>query len=422
MSSFAIRAEKVSKFYSIEKRKKPRLLRDRIQNLISSGIKTLSTRPFGAKKRHNENIIAALDEVSFEIKQGESVGIIGSNGAGKTTLLKILSKITSPSEGRVRMFGRVGSLLEVGTGFHTELSGRENVYLNGAVLGMRKKEIDRKFDEIVAFSGVEEFIDTPVKHYSSGMRMRLAFSVAAHLDPEILLIDEVLAVGDVAFQNKSLKKMETVIRDGRTILFVSHNLAIVKSLCPQSIFLKDGVLKYMGDTETAVNMYLHNNELASQDEMIIHSLAKAKILNISTCDSKGNGLKTFPHDKPIYIRIKLYLNTAAPKTHLMLKVYNANLEVLFTSYDFEPDGKSLIPSAPGTYDFQIQVPANFLNPARYYLGAQLSRQSYRNKVRAVDNMEHVSEFEVYDNGSLLSQLNIQHQGQVHNHSIKWKCL
>ncbi len=207
-----------------------------------------------------EDIIWALREVSFTVNQGEVVGVIGRNGAGKSTLLKILSRITEPTVGRAWINGRVSSLLEVGTGFHPELTGRENVYLNGTVLGMRKVEVDRKFDEIVSFSGVEQFIDTPVKRYSSGMKVRLAFSVAAHLEPEVLLIDEVLAVGDVAFQKKCLGKMEEVAGEGRTVLFVSHHMAMVQSLCDRGILLDRGTISYDGSVTEAVNRYITGAE------------------------------------------------------------------------------------------------------------------------------------------------------------------
>ncbi|MCP4356684.1 MAG: ABC transporter ATP-binding protein [Chloroflexi bacterium] len=202
----------------------------------------------------------ALNDVSFEIKRGEAVGIIGRNGAGKSTLLKILSRITEPTLGEARIYGRVGSLLEVGTGFHPELTGRENVFLNGAILGMTKVEIEQRFDEIVAFAEIEKFIDTPVKHYSSGMYVRLAFSVAAHLEPEILLVDEVLAVGDIAFQKKCLGKMDDVAHEGRTVLFVSHNMSLMQSFCPRGIFLCNGAIQEDGLMKNAVDAYLKTLE------------------------------------------------------------------------------------------------------------------------------------------------------------------
>jgi lipopolysaccharide transport system ATP-binding protein len=206
-------------------------------------------------ERIGESILA-LDDVSFQVEQGEALGIIGKNGAGKSTLLKILSRVTAPTSGVVKVKGRIGSLLEVGTGFHPELTGRENVYLNGAILGMREEEVDRKFDEIVDFSGVEKFIDTPVKRYSSGMYVRLAFAVAAHLDPEILVVDEVLAVGDAEFQKKCLGKMGDVAGEGRTVLFVSHNMGAIQNLCTDSIWLKEGRIKEKGKSIDVVEKYL----------------------------------------------------------------------------------------------------------------------------------------------------------------------
>ena len=215
-----------------------------------------------ARARTNKNAnngspyIWALKDINFEVKEGEVVGLIGRNGAGKSTLLKILARVTRPTEGHAELHGRIGSLLEVGTGFHPELTGRENVFMSGAVLGMRAAEIRRKFDEIVAFSEVERFLDTPLKHYSSGMQMRLAFAVAAHLEPEILLVDEVLAVGDTAFQKKCLGKMKEVSHEGRTILFVSHNMAAVKALCSRAILMKDGTIDFSGAVTSAVDDYL----------------------------------------------------------------------------------------------------------------------------------------------------------------------
>lgn len=215
---------------------------------------------FKRKEEKHNNKFWALKELSFEVAQGESLGIIGSNGAGKSTLLKILSRITPPTKGYVRARGRVASLLEVGTGFHPELSGRENIFFNGSVLGLTRKEITAKFDEIVAFAGTETFLDTPLKHYSSGMKLRLAFAVAAHLEPEILVIDEVLAVGDAEFQKKCLGKMDEVSKSGRTILFVSHNMAAVRSLCSRTALLDTGELRMLGDTEQVISHYLQSHE------------------------------------------------------------------------------------------------------------------------------------------------------------------
>ena len=251
MSDIAIRVEKLSKKYSLGVAK---VRYDTLRDHLVGGIKSL----FKKEQRPSQDgsIFWALKAVSLEIKKGEVVGIIGRNGAGKSTLLKILARITDPTSGVAEIHGRVGSLLEVGTGFHGELTGRENTYLNGAILGMTKKEIDRKFDEIVAFAEVERFIDTPVKHYSTGMHLRLAFAVAAHLEPEILLVDEVLAVGDITFQRKCIGKMGDVARQGRTILFVSHNMAAVESLCSTAYLLENGQLVASGTTKTVVDAYL----------------------------------------------------------------------------------------------------------------------------------------------------------------------
>jgi lipopolysaccharide transport system ATP-binding protein len=247
VSDVAITVENLGKEYRIGTRKRHDTLRDTLAGTFKrSNVTTLQ----------RDNSFWALRDVSFEVKRGEVVGVIGRNGAGKSTLLKILSRITEPTTGRAVIHGRVGSLLEVGTGFHPELTGRENIYLNGAILGMRRTEIDRRFDEIVAFSEIERFLDTPVKRYSSGMYVRLAFAVAAHLEPEVLIVDEVLAVGDASFQKKCLGKMGDVAGEGRTVIFVSHNMAAVVTLCPRAMLLSDGAVAYIGETAQAVSEYL----------------------------------------------------------------------------------------------------------------------------------------------------------------------
>jgi len=261
MSDIAIRVENLGKQYRIgAKQERYNRFTEQVMDSITAPIR----RAKQALQRSNvptsspsNDIIWALKDVSFEVQRGEVVGVIGRNGAGKSTLLKILSRITEPTTGRVELHGRVSSLLEVGTGFHPELTGRENVFLNGAILGMRREEIEQKFDEIVAFSGVEQFLDTPAKRYSSGMQVRLAFAVAAHLEPEILLIDEVLAVGDAAFQQKCLGKMSEVAGQGRTILFVSHNMGAVASLCPRAILIADGRIAVTGSSTDVITAYLH---------------------------------------------------------------------------------------------------------------------------------------------------------------------
>lgn len=263
MTNIAIRVEGLSKQYRIGGPQKDYYtLRESITDALTAPFirarRLLRGEASGAAGL--TQTIWALEDVSFEVAHGEVVGIIGHNGAGKSTLLKVLSRITDPTNGSVDLFGRVGSLLEVGTGFHPELTGRENIYLNGAILGMSRVEIDHKFDEIVAFAEVDKFIDTPVKHYSSGMGLRLGFAVAAHLEPEILVVDEVLAVGDAAFQRKCLGKMGEVAQEGRTVLFVSHNMAAVENLCTRAIMLKQGKFVADGPTDEIINLYLDDNK------------------------------------------------------------------------------------------------------------------------------------------------------------------
>lgn len=260
MSGLAIRVENLGKRYRIgAKSERYQTLRDSFMNAITKTFSWHGEEHRSSFKDGSSNIIWALKDVSFTLQQGEVAGIVGRNGAGKSTLLKILSRITEPTTGEAQIYGRVGSLLEVGTGFHPELTGRENIYLNGAILGMRKAEIQRKFDEMVNFAEVEKFIDTPAKHYSSGMYMRLAFAVAAHLETEILFVDEVLAVGDIAFQKKCLGKISEVSKEGRTVLFVSHNLAAVQALCRVGLLLHEGQLQQVGHIQEVVNTYTREN-------------------------------------------------------------------------------------------------------------------------------------------------------------------
>lgn len=263
MSKTVIQVEHLSKAYRIgAAEKKSDTIAGALWNAIKSPVTNFKQlRNLRALGQDEATVFWALKDINFEVKEGEVLGIIGHNGAGKSTLLKILSRITEPTEGRVTIHGRVSSLLEVGTGFHPDLTGRENIYMNGTILGMRKREIDAKLDEIIAFSGIEKYIDTPVKRYSSGMTVRLAFSVAAHLEPEILIIDEVLAVGDAEFQAKCLGKMEDVAKQGRTVLFVSHNMAAVSSLCSRALHINQGIIRFEGTAEKAIEKYLKREEV-----------------------------------------------------------------------------------------------------------------------------------------------------------------
>ena len=278
MSDIAIRVQNISKRYMIG-------------NTSSGSLQETISGFFGKNHSENTEEFYALRDVSFEVKRGEAMGIIGKNGAGKSTLLKVLSRITEPTTGRIEIDGRVSSLLEVGTGFHPELTGRENVFLNGTILGMKRQEIKDKFDEIVDFSGVERFLDTPVKRYSSGMKVRLAFAVAAHLEPEILIIDEVLAVGDAEFQKKCLGKMQDVAGHGRTVLFVSHNMVAVESLCSQAILLRHGYKTFEGETSEGVNLYIQNQKTSSEininDRRDRQGNGKVKVTKVWIEDEQG---------------------------------------------------------------------------------------------------------------------------------------
>jgi lipopolysaccharide transport system ATP-binding protein len=312
MNDAVIQVTNLGKRYRIGARQEAnKTLAETLTQSVGASLRTARRLFRRVEIRREDDLIWALKEVSFEVRQGEVVGIIGRNGAGKSTLLKILSRITIPTEGRAIFRGRIGSLLEVGTGFHPELTGRENVYLNGAILGMRKAEIDRKFDEIVAFSEIDQFIDTPVKHYSSGMYVRLAFAVAAHLEPEILLVDEVLAVGDAAFQKKCLGKMGDVAQGGRTVLFVSHNMAAVQQLCPRTIVLADGRVFLDDATGAAIPRYLRSLENLVNKDLLFdlpRELTswgnKARISKVDVVDHEGNPCSNLQLGLPFYVDVE----------------------------------------------------------------------------------------------------------------------
>jgi homopolymeric O-antigen transport system ATP-binding protein len=306
----------------------------------------------------------AIRGIDFEIRRGEVVGIIGRNGAGKSTLLKILSRITDPTEGRVEIRGRVASLLEVGTGFHPDLTGRENVFLNGAVLGMSRAEIRRKFDEIVAFADVERFIDTPVKRYSSGMYVRLAFAVAAHLEPEILIVDEVLAVGDAEFQRKCLGKMHDVAGLGRTVLFVSHNMAAVEQLCSHALLLELGHLKSGGQVRKVISEYL-----AGSGAEVLEHIPKSdpsrvvEIRRIAMCNELGVPVSQITiADTPV-VKIELLLRERRPDLKLAFALSDSHQTPIFASCP--PDAGIDYPTDPGFHEFQIALPGPILMPGRY---------------------------------------------------------
>ncbi|HBL10716.1 MAG TPA: ABC transporter ATP-binding protein [Cyanobacteria bacterium UBA11162] len=372
MSDTVIRVENLGKKYVIGQQKKERYtaLRDVIANGAKSLVRQL-INPFG-KKISDPTVeeFWALKDVSFEIKQGDRVGIIGRNGAGKSTLLKILSRITEPTNGRIRIKGRVASLLEVGTGFHPELTGRENIFLNGAILGMSKAEIKRKFDEIVAFAEVERFLDTPVKRYSSGMYVRLAFAVAAHLEPEILVVDEVLAVGDVQFQKKCLGKMEDVGKEGRTVLFVSHNIGMIRSLCQRCILLSEGTVIQDEVTESVLAKYLSIIGLDEATNGEIHwSLdcnapggSEMKLRSIRLLGISGEPQSTFDVDSPITVEITYEIFESLRGMRIVLHLMTQEGVIAFASTDHFQNDHDL---GTGYYKTLCKIPGKLLNIGRY---------------------------------------------------------
>ena len=312
----------------------------------------------------------ALKDVSFDIQQGDRVGIIGRNGAGKSTLLKILSRITEPTSGKVLIKGRVASLLEVGTGFHPELTGRENIFLNGAILGMSKADIKRRFDEIVAFAEVEKFLDTPVKRYSSGMYVRLAFAVAAHLEPEILIVDEVLAVGDAQFQQKCLGKMEDVGKEGRTVLFVSHNIAAISRLCSRAVYLNRGEVEKIGTTPDVIESYLSAGIFAQSGEALFTGGENEIIRLISARTVGANDLtkSIFRSDEDIRVILTYHVTKQVAGLSVAVIVFSRIRESLWHMCDWEAFPELLEKREPGLWSAEWIIPANVLGPARYSLG------------------------------------------------------
>jgi lipopolysaccharide transport system ATP-binding protein len=320
----------------------------------------------------------ALRNINFEVRRGEVLGIIGRNGAGKSTLLKILSRITEPTEGRIRIRGRVASLLEVGTGFHPELTGRENIFLNGAVLGMTRAEIKAKFDEIVSFAEVEKFLDTPVKHYSSGMYVRLAFAVAAHLEPEILIIDEVLAVGDAEFQKKCLGKMQDVARGGRTVLFVSHNMGAVKMLCSRSICLVSGRLFSEGNANEVVAEYLRNMSDVSNTLRIVSKQQDVVVEEVSMVSGQAGFLATVAKPNAIHFRVKYRLEDDIKGLRVGYTLRDSSGQMINGSANVRPDSSTVVKK--GDYKTECQLPTEPLSPGEYCLSLAFDRPPYTEQI------------------------------------------
>ncbi len=352
-----ISAENLSKRYVLGSRQ-PYSFREMLSGMFERG---------DSAKRE----LWALRDVSFSVSEGERLGLIGHNGAGKSTLLKILSRITKPTSGTASITGRVGSLLEVGTGFHSELSGRENIYLNGAILGMQRTEIERKFDEIVAFSEIEAFLDTPVKHYSTGMHMRLAFSVAAHLDPEVLIVDEVLAVGDVGFQRKCLRKMREVGESGRTVIFVSHDMQSITRLCDRVIWLKDGEVKSDGEAKHVVSEYLHEQSQTGAEKIWDdaetapgNDLVQLRSVRVRQPDGSISSSMDIRREVKIEIRYEVLRpgRIIVPS----VKLNNEQGACIFVSHDWN-DGWRHTEREPGMYETTVTVPGNLLSEGTVFV-------------------------------------------------------
>lgn len=374
MSQIVLKAENISKFYRLGQ--------------VNSGMLYKDIQSWIAKKRGKEDPNAvigianadqctadgfwALNDISFEIKQGDRIGIIGKNGAGKSTLLKLISEITAPTTGTIRIKGRVESLLEVGTGFHPEMTGRENIYMNGAILGMKKKEIDRNIDEIIDFSGIEKYIDTPVKRYSSGMYVKLAFAVAAHLESEILIADEVLAVGDAAFQKKALDKMNDLSQnEGRTVLFVSHNMSSVRAICNQGILLEKGHISKIGDISSVIEGYLGNiwetRGMNLKDEILkLPKDPSFRFLDIHIRQNNRDIEFDVGNADPIDIEIIYEILQEEVGFRVYFDICDSSGELLIRSFnDEQNEGVSSV--KPGRYISRTQIPANFLGPIKYIL-------------------------------------------------------
>ncbi len=421
MTDISIKVDNLSKRYRIglEKEKEDTIV-GVIGSLIKSPLKNLRSLNNLTSFNSNQDstdVVWALSDLSFEVEKGKVLGIIGPNGSGKSTLLKILAGITHPTSGRIELNGRVASLLEVGTGFHPELTGRENIYLNGTILGMTRKEIDSKLDEIVQFSGVENFLDTPVKRYSSGMRIRLAFSVAAHLDPEILLIDEVLAVGDAEFQNKCLGKMDEVAKTGRTVLFVSHNMGLINNICENGLLLEYGMKKAFGKVESITNEYLApiiNMETKVTYDTDINK--KAQIIEVRIKNDKNQSTTTLDRMDSFSISVKYNINVKRINCFLSVMLDKLDNTAVCHSRDTDIIPENAYFRDIGAYCTEMIVPGGLLNAGHYKLRVEIAEYNGQ-------SFDHLSPFtfQLVDLGTFASgsQYGRQRPG-VLAPSLNWK--
>lgn len=417
--TIAIHVESLSKCYTIAHQRNNR--DESLRATLERSVRSIGSQLLGRKKNHQPELLDdtilptedffALNDISFDVKTGERVGIIGANGAGKSTLLKILSRITEPTHGRITIRGRVSSLLEVGTGFHPELTGRENIFLNGAILGMPRSEIRKKFDEIVAFSEVEKFLDTPVKHYSSGMYVRLAFSVSAHLDPEVLILDEVLAVGDARFQKKCMNKMRQFSGEGRTVLFVSHSASAISQFCSTAIHLEKGRIKQMGPAQDVVGDYTLQSMAGMEEsgpELVgSHTLAQpsgdemVQIEAVELCDHSARQSGKVSINDPVSMRLsfRVLKNT----THIFVPNFHIRtFDGMFVTMVKPPNSEARVLEV-GSYIAECEIPANMFNNGVFTLQVAISSFNCGQTVHA--NVPNALIFEVIDNLSDTSYRN-----------------
>ena len=410
MSSTVIRAENISKQFILahEKEEKYQMLSElmarRAKRLFS-----FSFKPAPGTVSATKEEFWALKDVSFEVQSGDRIGIIGRNGAGKSTLLKILSRITEPSSGRISLRGRVASLLEVGTGFHPELTGRENIFLNGAILGMSRPEIREKFDEIVAFAEVEKFLDTPVKRYSSGMYVRLAFAIAAHLEPEILIVDEVLAVGDAQFQKKCLGKMEDVSKnEGRTVLFVSHNMGVVAQLCQKAILLKSGKLASFGSVNNAIQDYISMNAANETGYHVDHDKMAGKqnyISKVMTTRENGVYASEYTFDESIYLQVEFIVNDYNPSLQIGIGLQDKIQNRIFTILRPISEFKKI---SGNEYTGMVRLPSSLIAPNLYSFVVAL----WTKDGILFDILENICSVKIHDSGTELAKYEGVDNGHV----------
>jgi lipopolysaccharide transport system ATP-binding protein len=407
VSGIAIQATGLGKRYRIGQRSQQRSLREHLTDLLAAPARRLMASVRSRGSAVEDETVWALRDTSFEVRPGEVLGIIGSNGAGKTTLLKILSRITEPTEGQARLHGRVGSLLEVGTGFHPELTGRENLFLNGAILGMKRSEIARKFDQIVAFADIDRFIDTPVKRYSSGMYVRLAFAVAAHLEPEILLVDEVLAVGDAAFQRKCLGKMGDVARGGRTVLLVSHNMGAIRQLCRRCLWIEKGRIRQDGAAGAVVDAYLAASDASGETGLATFAASPEKssqLRGAQLLNAKGEPCTRFTCDEPVVVELLYEVRRALNGLYGCFQVSRDDGTAVMLSYSHDLVPNPLDGLGEGWHTLRITIPARSLGRGQYRIQFSTARGVVGDT--SVDDAGTIASFALDDVTTLQGNLRI----------------